>query len=186
MPGHTSWPPRQALQSPQCPMPLNPKEAGPNESQWLLTDGQRQRDTANSCCLFWGLGREEGLFRAQLIPTINRAGQMGRCPLPAKATALATCWALLRAEWPRCQKRLARRSNLASTNLHIAPHSTPPPSPAPSAGLVNGPGRQWHTANPPPEVSGSRNKWFFLFQGQRGPLLPATSGLCSLTSILGI
>lgn len=37
-----------------------------------------------------------------------------------------------------------------------------------------------HTANPPPAVSGSRDKWFFLSRNKAGPLLLATHGFGSL------
>lgn len=123
-----------------------------------------REDVANSCYLFWGLGRGKGLVRTQLIPAINRTGQGGdSVPLPDKLTAPATCWALLRVEWSRCQEHLARHCNLASANKYSVPHLLP----SPKCWTCKWPRKITNTANPPPAVSGSRNKWLFLHQEQR-------------------
>lgn len=75
MPGHSSWPARQALEGkangPQRPTPKTKRGRAKRESEAVDRLAADRDDVANSCCLFWGPGRGEGLVRTHLIPTIN-------------------------------------------------------------------------------------------------------------------
>lgn len=53
------------------PHGIKPKERGKRELRAVDRLAADRDDAANSCYLFWGPGREEGMVKAQLILTIN-------------------------------------------------------------------------------------------------------------------
>lgn len=160
-------PGRRHRAKPKGPIPRSSKPQGGRTKQVPRAVDRLAADrdcVTHSCCVILGCRKKGGLARTHLIPTTNRTRQGGEGAPPAKAAAPGTCWALLRADWSRCQ-------NISPDTL-IRPPPTNTlfctrPLPSPLCWTCEWPRKTTHTANPPPAVSGSRSKWLFLPREQR-------------------